>query len=45
MLSKHAACYKAVKRKGIRVELDESDERPGAKYYKWEMKGVLSGLR
>ncbi|KCZ71744.1 prolyl-tRNA synthetase [Candidatus Methanoperedens nitroreducens] len=25
---------------GIRVVLDESDERPGAKYYKWEMKGV-----
>lgn len=24
----------------IRVEIDESDERPGAKYYKWEMKGV-----
>ncbi len=24
----------------IRVELDESDERPGAKYYRWEMKGV-----
>lgn len=26
--------------KGIRVVLDESNERPGAKYYKWEMKGV-----
>jgi len=25
---------------GIRVALDDSDERPGAKYYKWEMKGV-----
>ncbi len=25
---------------GIRVELDTSDERPGAKFYKWEMKGV-----
>jgi len=24
----------------IRVELDTSDDRPGAKYYKWEMKGV-----
>jgi prolyl-tRNA synthetase len=24
----------------IRAELDTSDERPGAKYYKWEMKGV-----
>jgi len=25
---------------GIRVQLDTSDERPGAKFYKWEMKGV-----
>lgn len=25
---------------GIRVKLDASDNRPGAKYYKWEMKGV-----
>ena len=25
---------------GFRVVLDDSDERPGAKYYKWEMKGV-----
>lgn len=25
---------------GIRTVIDESDERPGAKYYKWEMKGV-----
>lgn len=24
----------------IRVHLDTTDERPGAKYYKWEMKGV-----
>ncbi|BDC35375.1 MAG: proline--tRNA ligase [Candidatus Methanoliparum thermophilum] len=23
-----------------RVKLDKSDERPGAKYYKWELKGV-----
>ena len=29
-----------LKEKGIRVALDESDERPGAKYYRWEMKGV-----
>jgi len=29
-----------LKGKGMRVALDESDERPGAKYYKWEMKGV-----
>ena len=25
---------------GVRVQLDTSDERPGAKFYKWEMKGV-----
>jgi prolyl-tRNA synthetase len=25
---------------GIRVKMDASDDRPGAKYYKWEMKGV-----
>jgi len=25
---------------GVRVKLDTSDERPGAKFYKWEMKGV-----
>ena len=29
-----------LKEKGMRVALDESDERPGAKYYRWEMKGV-----
>lgn len=29
-----------LREKGIRVVLDDSDERPGAKYYKWEMKGV-----
>jgi prolyl-tRNA synthetase len=29
-----------LKKLGIRVVLDESEERPGAKYYKWEMKGV-----
>jgi len=26
--------------KEFRVVLDDSDERPGAKYYKWELKGV-----
>jgi len=25
---------------GVAVKLDTSDERPGAKFYKWEMKGV-----
>ncbi len=29
-----------LKEEGIRTALDEGDERPGAKYYKWEMKGV-----
>ncbi len=37
------ACREVAERlkdEGFRVALDESDERPGAKYYKWEMKGV-----
>ena len=37
------ACRDAASRleeKGLRVVLDESDDRPGAKYYRWEMKGV-----
>ncbi len=25
---------------GVRVQIDASDRRPGAKYYKWEMRGV-----
>lgn len=25
---------------GVRVKMDASDSRPGAKYYKWEMRGV-----
>ncbi|MDF1558104.1 MAG: proline--tRNA ligase [ANME-2 cluster archaeon] len=29
-----------LKRAGIRVVIDDSDARPGAKYYKWELKGV-----
>src|SRR5690606_9895764 len=38
-----AACrdvQERLKKAGIRVEIDASDLRPGAKYYKWEMKGV-----
>ena len=38
-----AACkdvQKRLKKIGMRVEIDASDLRPGAKYYKWEMKGV-----
>jgi len=37
-----AACDKvasSLKEAGIRVETDASDLRPGAKYYKWELKG------
>ncbi len=34
------AVSERLKAAGIRTALDESDERPGAKYYKWEMKGV-----
>lgn len=36
------ACNEAVsslKNAGFRVEMDASDLRPGAKYYKWELKG------
>lgn len=29
-----------LKESGIRTVLDDTDDRPGAKYYKWEMKGV-----
>ncbi len=31
---------KALEAAGIRVKVDSSEERPGAKYYRWEMKGV-----
>lgn len=37
-----AACntiVAALKAQGIRVEMDAGDLRPGAKYYKWELKG------
>jgi len=37
-----AACNNVVdslKKAGFRVEIDSSDLRPGAKYYKWELKG------
>ncbi|MEI7961478.1 MAG: proline--tRNA ligase [archaeon] len=29
-----------LEKEGLRVELDESEKRPGEKYYFWEMKGV-----
>ncbi|MFX0050729.1 MAG: proline--tRNA ligase [Candidatus Hermodarchaeota archaeon] len=32
--------FKLVQEFGFRVELDDSDRRPGDKYYFWEMKGV-----
>jgi prolyl-tRNA synthetase len=32
--------YEELKEGGIRAFLDDSEERPGAKYYRWEMKGV-----
>ncbi len=32
--------YEELKKAGIRVSFDDSAERPGAKYYKWEMRGV-----
>ncbi|MGM0770151.1 MAG: proline--tRNA ligase [Halobacteriota archaeon] len=38
-----AACNEVKERleaAGIRVTVDDSDKRPGSKYYKWEMKGV-----
>jgi prolyl-tRNA synthetase len=38
-----AACRgveEELKSAGVRVKLDDGDERPGAKYYKWELKGV-----
>jgi len=31
---------KALSASGVRVKVDESDRRPGAKYYEWEQKGV-----
>ncbi len=37
------ACVKVheeLKEAGIRASVDNSEDRPGAKYYRWEMKGV-----
>ncbi|WGI17287.1 proline--tRNA ligase [Methanonatronarchaeum sp. AMET-Sl] len=31
---------KQLENKGIRVEIDESEDRPGRKFYKWELKGT-----
>jgi prolyl-tRNA synthetase len=30
----------ALKKQGVRVAIDDGPERPGAKYFKWEMRGV-----
>jgi len=32
--------FQLLKKAGIRVELDDSEKKPGDKYYHWEMKGV-----
>ncbi len=32
--------FRKLKEMGVRVVIDDSDERPGAKYYKWELFGV-----
>ena len=32
--------YAALKAKGIRVRLDDSDQSPGYKFNEWELKGV-----
>ncbi len=34
------AMYEELKKAGIRAFFDNSEDRPGAKYYRWEMKGV-----
>jgi prolyl-tRNA synthetase len=31
---------KTLRSKGLRVEIDDSDKRPGSKYYYWELKGA-----
>ncbi len=35
-----AAVYEELRNAGLRAFLDNSEERPGAKYYRWEMKGI-----
>lgn len=34
------SAYEDLKKAGIRAFVDDSEDRPGAKYYRWEMKGV-----
>jgi len=40
ILKKVNELEKKIKKMGLRAVVDDSDERPGAKYYKWEQKGV-----
>ena len=40
IMRKAREVYERLKSAGIRVELDDTEERPGYKYYKWDMKGV-----
>lgn len=40
VLEKAAVLYQALKTKGIRVKLDDSDNTPGWKFAQYEMKGV-----
>lgn len=40
ILEKCEKIRKKLSQQGIRVELDDSDKRPGTKFYKWELKGV-----
>jgi len=40
VLKKAQEIMQILKEKGYRVELDDTDKRPGEKFYYWEMKGV-----
>ncbi|MHA1589997.1 MAG: proline--tRNA ligase [Candidatus Njordarchaeales archaeon] len=40
VLSKARSVFNELKEAGFRCILDDSPETPGAKYYKWELKGV-----
>lgn len=40
VLEKAEKLSEELKQKGFRVYVDDSDKRPGEKYYYWEMKGV-----
>ncbi|MGQ9718629.1 MAG: proline--tRNA ligase [Nitrososphaerales archaeon] len=40
IMGKSRNVLRRLSRSGFRVKLDDSDERPGEKYYRWEMLGV-----